>query len=103
MRTNDNAQPAKRTPTYRVGDLVDDGVEGISRLPLPLGCAARPTCALPLLATVARFVLRIIIPEVIIVLLIVIPVYRARFLRFRPLWLGRGGDILWSDRRTRVE
>jgi len=76
---------------------------GMSRLPLPFGCAARSTSALPLLATVTRFVFRIIIPEVVIVLFVVIPVHRARFLRFRSFGLGWDRDVLWSDGCTRVE
>jgi len=33
MRINDNAQPAKRSPTHRAGDLVDDGVDGGRNIP----------------------------------------------------------------------
>ena len=84
------------------GGGVNDGKVGF-HLPLPFGRAARSTCTLPLLASVTRFVLRIVVPEVIIVFFVVVPVYRGRFLLFRCLGLGWGRDILWSDRCTWVE
>ena len=72
-------------------------------LPLPFSRTARPARTLPLLASVTRFVIRIVVLEVIIVLFVVIPVHRGRFLRFRCLGLRRGGNIHRSYGRTRVE
>jgi len=72
-------------------------------LPLPFGRTARAARTLPLLASVARFVIRIVVLDVIIVLFVIISVHRGRFLRFRCLGLRRGGNILRSYGRTRVE
>lgn len=77
--------------------------ERTRHLPLPLGRAARATRTLPLLASVTRFVVRIVVLEVVIVFFVVIPVHRGRLLRFRSLGLGRGRNVLWPDRCARVE
>ena len=75
----------------------------VTTLPLPFSSTARSTRALPLLASVTRFVVRIVLFESIIVLLIVVSVHRRGLLRFRTLGLGRGGDVLWSNGRAGVD
>ena len=86
---------------------VDEGGSGEGGcypiLPFSFGSAASPTRALPLLASVTRFVVRVIILQVKIVLFVIISVYRGRFLRFRSLGLGWSGNVLWTDGSARVE
>ena len=74
-----------------------------AHLPLPFGRTACSTCTFPLLASVTRLVVRIVVLEVVIVLFVVVPVHRRRSLLFRALGLRWCGDILRPYGRARVE